>query len=282
MNHARWLPILLATALAPATAGAQPPTTRELERINWMEFREVVPSRVETVLVPLGTLEPHGVTANGADIIAPVAIARAIAPRVNAMVAPVVAYGITGSMDAYPGALTIPEEAYRPYVKAVLLGFAKNKFRNIVLINGHGGPQTAVLSALATEVGREAGVRTLVVNWWSYCADVTLAVFGEDGGHAGENENAFMLAIDPTLVHKERYTGRDMTTANPAPGTWTAYPSPSSIGLYKEGQGLLTFDAAKAKVYFERVNDKIAALVEDTVRKWKMIEVHDHDQSESP
>ena len=42
----------------------------------------------DTVLVPLGTLEPHGVTANGADIIAPVAIARAIAPRVNAMIAP--------------------------------------------------------------------------------------------------------------------------------------------------------------------------------------------------
>ena len=77
-------------AFAPARAHAQAPTTRELERINWMEFREVVPARVDTVLVPLGTLEPHGVTANGADIIAPLAIARAIAPRVNAMIAPVV------------------------------------------------------------------------------------------------------------------------------------------------------------------------------------------------
>ena len=69
-------------------------------------------------------------------------------------------------------------------------------------------------------------MRTLVVNWWSYCSDITLEVFGEDGGHAGENENAFMLAIDPSLVHKERYTGPEMTTANPAAGTWSAYPSP--------------------------------------------------------
>ena len=107
-------------------AAAQQPTTRELERINWMEFRELVPARVDTVLVPLGTLEPHGVTANGADIIAPVAIARTIAPKVNAMIAPVVAYGMTGSMDAYPGAFTIPEEAYRPYLKAVLMGLARN------------------------------------------------------------------------------------------------------------------------------------------------------------
>jgi creatinine amidohydrolase len=262
----------LACTLGAGSARAQQPTTRELERINWMEFRELVPKRIDTVLVPLGTLEPHGVTSNGADIIAPVAIARAIAPRVNALIAPVVPYGITGSMDAYPGAFTIPEDAYRPYVKAVLEGLAKNHFRNIILINGHGGPQTAVLNSLGMEVGRDAGVRTLVINWWSYCSDVTLEVFGEDGGHAGENENAFMLAIDPALVHQERYTGPEMTTANPAAGTWSAYPSPSSIGLYKEAQGFPKFDAVKAKRYFDRVNEKMGALVEETIRKWNMIQ----------
>ncbi|MGB2717657.1 MAG: creatininase family protein [Vicinamibacterales bacterium] len=264
--------LLCALISAPVDASGQEPTTRELERINWMEFREVVPKRCETVLVPLGTLEPHGVTANGADIIAPLAIARAIAPRVNAMIAPVIPYGITGSMDAYPGAFTIPEDTYRPYVKAVLLGLAKNHFRNIVMINGHGGPQTSVLNALGVEVGREANVRTLVVNWWSYASDVTLSVFGEDGGHAGENENAFMMAIDPSLVHRSRYSGPDMTTANPPAGTWSAYPSPSSIGLYKEGQGYPKFDPVKAKTYFERVNDKVAKLVEETVAKWNRIE----------
>lgn len=272
MRSSRLVGLLLAILAPAVTASAQPPSTRELERINWMEFREVVPARTDTVLVPLGTLEPHGVTANGADIIAPVAIARAIAARVNAMIAPAVPYGITGSMDAYPGAFTIPEDAYRPYLKAVLLGLARNKFRNIILLNGHGGPQTAVLNALGAEVGREAGVRTLVVNWWSYCSDITLEVFGEDGGHAGENENAFMLAIDPSLVHKERYTGPEMTTANPAPNTWSAYPSPSSIGLYKAGQGFPRFDPVKAKQYFERVNDKVAALIVDTIRKWNMID----------
>ena len=222
--------------------------------------------------VPLGTLEPHGVTANGADIIAPLAIARAIAPRLERDDRAGRAYGITGSMDAYPGAFTIPEEAYRPYVKAVLLGLARNKFRNIILINGHGGPQTAVLNALGVEVGREAGVRTLVVNWWTYCSDITLEVFGEDGGHAGENENAFMLAIDPALVHKERYTGPEMTTANPRRARGAPTRSPSSIGLYKEGQGYPKFDPVKAKQYFERVNDKVGKLVEDTIRKWNMIE----------
>jgi len=259
--------VVLALAASSSAGAADAPSTRELERINWMEFREFVPSRIDTVLLPLGTLEPHGVTANGSDIIAPVAIARAIAPRVSAFVAPVIPYGFTGSMDTFPGAFTVPEEAYRAYVRAVLVGLAKNRFRNIVLVNGHGGGQTAVLSALAQEVGREQGVRTLVVNWWSYCSDVTLEVFGEDGGHAGDNETAFMQAIDPDLVHPERYRP-EMATAYPAAGTWSAYPFPSSIGLYKEGQGRPRFDAAKAKVYYAKVVDKVGTLVADTIRKW--------------
>ncbi len=34
-------------------------STREMDRINWMEFRDVVPSKMNTVLLPVGTLEPH-------------------------------------------------------------------------------------------------------------------------------------------------------------------------------------------------------------------------------
>ena len=262
--------LMAALVMTSQIAAAQEPSTRDLARINWMEFREWVPSKVQTVLLPLGTLEPHGVTANGADIIAPVAIASAIAPRLNAFIAPVVPYGITGGMDAYPGAFTIPEAAYRPYVRAVIEGLAAQGFRNVILLNGHGGPQTAVLNDVAQAVGRERGVRTLVINWWSLATDVTTATFGYDGGHAAENETAFMQAIDPALVQRDRYTGPDMVTPNAAPGTYSAYPAPSSITLYKAGEGYPTFDEAKAREYFARVNDKVASLVEEIIRKWNL------------
>lgn len=244
------------------------PSTREMERINWLEFAEWVPDRIQTVLLPLGTIEAHGAIANGTDIIAPVALARAIAGRVNGMIAPVIPYGFTGVLDAYPGSFTIPEDTYRAYVRAVLVGLARNKFKNIVMLNGHGGGQTAILGALAQEVGRETASRILVVNWWSYCSDVTQEVFGEDGGHAGNTETAYMMAVDPSLVQKQRYTGPEMATSIPAPNTWSAYPFPSSILLYKEGEGYPVFDLEKARVFFSKVNDKIAGLVEDTIAKW--------------
>lgn len=263
---------LLIVALALNSQAAAPKdivSTREMDRINWMEFKEVVPSRITTVLLPTGTLEPHGVINNGADITAPVAMARTIAPRVNAMIAPVIPYGITGSMEAYPGAFQITEAAYRPYVKQVLEGLAKNGFRNIIVLNGHGGPQTAVLNAVAAEVATEQHVRTLVINWWSFASDVTKSVFGEDGGHAGLNETAFVQAIDPTLVHPERYTD-GMTTPYPAPNTWSAVPFPSSIGLYQPGQGYPKFDQKKADEYYAKVTDKVASLIDEIVKKWDL------------
>jgi len=250
--------------LAATTLFAQ---EREMERINWMEFRELVPAKIRTVILPTGTLEPHGVINNGADITAPLAMARAIAPRVDAMIAPAVPYGITGSMEAYPGAFQIPEAAYRPYIKAVLEGLAKNGFRNIIILNGHGGPQTAVLTVVAAEVSAEKHVRTLVINWWSFASDVTKEVFGEDGGHAGWNETAMVQAVDRTLVHPERYSDR-LATAYPVPGTWAAVPFPSSIGLYQPGQGFPKFDQKKADEYFRKVNAKVETLIRETIAKW--------------
>ncbi len=203
------------------TAKKSAPRTRDMERINWIEFREWVPAKIDTVLLPLGTLEPHGVAPNGTDILAPVAMAREIA------------------------------------------------LKNIILLNGHGGGQTAILGALTQEVGRDTGARILVVNWWSYCSDVTLEVFGEDGGHGAENETAYILAIDPALVQKEHYKS-EMATAIPPPNTWSAYPFPSTIMLYKEGQGYPKFDLVKARIYFSKVNDKIARLIRETIKKWDM------------
>ena len=130
-------------------------STREMDRINWMEFRETVPSKMNTVLLPTGTLEPHGVVNNGADNTAPTAMAKTIARRVNAMIAPTLPYGMTGSMEAYPGAFQITESAYRPFVKQILEGLTKNGFKNIIILNGHGGGQTAVLQSVAAEVATE-------------------------------------------------------------------------------------------------------------------------------
>lgn len=262
----------LVVAVATLPLSAQTPRTRLMDDLNWMEFAELVPARHRTVILTVGTLEPHGVVNNGADNTAPVAIARAIAGEagIDALLAPHIPYGVTGSMAPYPGALHIPEDAFRAYLRAVLDGLATNKFRDIIIINGHGGGQTAILNDIAREVALARGVNTLVVNWWSLTTDISVEIFGNQGGHAGVNETAFIHATDPSLLRKERYTGPEMATANPPAGAWSAVPFPSSITLYQPGAGWPTdFDLAKAQRYQRAVIVRVKELVQGTLASWK-------------
>ncbi|MFZ0638298.1 MAG: creatininase family protein [Candidatus Acidiferrales bacterium] len=263
--------VLLFLGLFPVIAHAQQPSSRSMDDLNWMEFKQLVPSKIDTVLLTVGTLEAHGFINSGADNTAPIAIARAIAGDVNALIAPNISYGVTGILAPYPGSIQIPPDVFRDYVRAVLLGLVKNGFRNIIILNGH-GPQVGILQDLAEEIALQNKVNTLVVNWWILTSDITREVFGEDGGHATNNETAMVQAIDPKLVHWDLFTGKDMTTALPSPADgWSATPFPSTIILYTEGQGLpKDRSQAKAEEFYNKVVAKVRGLVLDTLHKWQL------------
>jgi creatinine amidohydrolase len=162
------IPLSLALAvLVLSTVSAQTPRTREIDELNWMEFKELVPQKINTILIPTGTVEAHGVTHNGTDNTIPTAIARRIAPGMNALVAPTLNYGITGSLEAFAGGITITDEAYRAFTRDILRGFARHGMKNLIIVNGHGG-NTAALNAVAEEVRagtRRRWCRLRIRNW---------------------------------------------------------------------------------------------------------------------
>jgi creatinine amidohydrolase len=174
---------------------------------------------------------------------------------------------VTGSLAPYAGSFSIKEKNYRPFITDVLEGWAGHGFKNLIIINGHGGPQTAILESVATEVGERLRVRVMIINWWALASDLTKEIFGEDGGHAGWNETAYVQAVNPKLVSEKRYS-KDLATPRPAAGTWFAYPFPSSIILYQPNQGYVRFDAAKAEQYRKAVNTRMQTLIADTIAKW--------------
>ncbi len=239
--------------------------TRLLEDLNWITMGALVPDSVQTVLLPAGTLEPHGVVNNGADNTVPYELAIRLASRVNALVAPTIPYGVTTTLGEYPGTFGIGPETFETYAYEVLTGLAEIGFRNIVVLNGH-GPNGPPLRNAANRVWQESDSRLLVTDWWALTADLVEEVYGSQGGHAGNNETGAVLAVRPDLVHEELYTGPAMTT--PRGTGWTAYPFPSSVLLYRAGEGYPDFDRAKATRYFEGVVDRLASLIADVVGKW--------------
>lgn len=238
--------------------------SRRLNELNWMELEDLVPERVQTVLLAVGTLEAHGVGPNGADNLVPEALASYLAAELDAFIAPTISYGVNTSLDEYAGTFGISEDVLRELARQVYAGLASTGFRNIIVLNGH-GPNFNPLNDAALQVFRATDARIMVINWWSATPHVTQEIFGEDGGHAGINENAAMMVVAPEAVHPELYRPEQATPFSTA---WRAYPFPSSIGLYAEDQGYPDFDRAKAERYFQRVQQEMLATVRDVIAKW--------------
>ena len=102
--------------------------TREMNAINWMDFEKWVPAKIDTVLLPIGTLEAHGVANNGADNTVPEALARDLAQRVNAMVAPTIPYGFTTTLSAFPGTFRVDPQVFQAYCREVMAGLHRVGF----------------------------------------------------------------------------------------------------------------------------------------------------------
>ena len=257
------LAIVCVTAFAQDDEGIP---FRRMDYYCWEAFAQVVPAKVDTVLLAVGTQEAHGAIANGTDALIPERLAEMIAPGANALIAPTIPYGFTDSLAAYPGGFKVDEKVFKAYCKEVVAGLADCGFRNIIILNGHGGNRAA-LNAVAAEISPERKVRILVVDWWSYCADLTQEIWGpdEDGGHAGLNENAAVHAVDPRFVDKRFYRE---SLAVPINSAITAYPNPGSILLYREGKGYPDFDREKAVRYLDRVAEELTKLIVDTRTLW--------------
>ncbi|KPK79750.1 MAG: hypothetical protein AMS25_11510 [Gemmatimonas sp. SM23_52] len=259
----RWTCLALALVLVAAT-NAPAQRTRHLDHLNWMEVEELVPMAIQTVFLPVGTVEAHGVGPNGADNLVPEALAVYLAEQLDGLIAPTISYGVNTSIDEYAGTFGIAPELLEVLAKQVMTGLAKTGFRNIIVLNGH-GPNFAPLDAAAIEVFRETEARVMVINWWSATADLSEEVWGEQGGHAGLNENAALMVVARDDVLPELYRPEQATPFNDA---WSAYPFPTTIGLYTPGEGYLDFDRAKAERYFNRVKEEMLAIVRDVITKW--------------
>jgi len=155
-----------------------------LAKLVWPEV-----DRESLLVVPLGSTEQHGphlpmdTDARIAEAIA--SGAATAVPQVT--VAPVLAYGSSGEHQAFAGTLSIGTEALH-LVLVELVRSASSTFRQVVLVNGHGGNSDGVSKAV-TQLRAEGHD----VSSWSP------SLPGGDA-HAGRTETSLMLRIAPDTV----------------------------------------------------------------------------------
>ncbi|MCK7515032.1 MAG: creatininase family protein [Desulfobacterales bacterium] len=266
--------ILAAAAVAPAAAQTKAPTTREMALLCWQEFGELVPARIRTVLVPFGSLEPHGVIPNGTDSLAPEAMARDIAARVDALIAPTLNYGDDRGHEGLSGGRLHPGRGLR----AVRRGRPRQPGR-AGLQEPH-RPQRARRQHGRPQRGRDQGRqrpprpgpgRQLVDAGRRHHQGRVQA----ERRPRRQQRDGLRPGLPASSTSTPSATSPRWPSPTPRPGAYTPSRSPRPSSSTRRARAIPTFDAAQAKEYFRKVNDRVAELVLDTVRKWDAAGVYE-------
>ncbi|WP_202709149.1 creatininase family protein [Sporosalibacterium faouarense] len=180
-----------------------------MKYMNMDTFKEKT-STVDTVIIPIGMIEAHGHHCPlGTDILIPNKFCEIIEDKIGdkVIIAPEINYGHSWALSVYPGTINVSTEAFTNYVKEVALGFVANGFKNIILLNGHGGNISA-LRPISEAIADNNSV-AVVFNWWVDFRDEILKIT-EGQGHAGEDETSAVLAIDESIVDMSKATSNEI------------------------------------------------------------------------
>jgi creatinine amidohydrolase len=243
--------------------------THRMAELSWEAFRDRVRGGCELVLVPVGTLEAHGGCPLGTDILIPSALAEDLAPRLGALVAPAVPYGVTNSLLPYPGSTTVSSSTFVAYLLEACGGLVDAGLRRVVLLNGHGG-HTREVHDVVRRLWDERRGFAVAVEWWGPGEPHAREAFGEDftSGHAAAEETAMLLAVAPGVVDRDRHA---RARRLPLRQGVKARPFPATVMLARperDGSGAPTFDEAAARRYYGRVLDSVEEALREVLAGW--------------
>ena len=248
-----------------------------MQNYCWLRLAEIVPEITDKVILPIGTVESHGACAIGTDNFIPENLAQIIYDDVNALIAPPIYHGFTGtSISQFPGSITVREEIFEEYIYDVLKDLVRTGFRNILVINGHGGNTESVKNAFA-RLHVETGAHFMIVDWWKIAWNLAEEVYGQrpiQSGHGDLEEAALVLSMNPDLVDKEMYEklGKENVGRHGAEEGYSLMPSWATTRYPEEGSGILDFDLDKAKEYTLKKAKHISDTFNEAVRRWELME----------
>ncbi|HWM84948.1 MAG TPA: creatininase family protein [Kofleriaceae bacterium] len=177
---------------------------RSLRWLTSPAFGDLAASGKLVVLVPVGSVEPHGphlsletdteISLGAAEL----AAARLEEQGLTARIAPPVPYGVTECARAFPGAVSVPAAALSAYLGAVVDGFLASGAAHVCLINNHLEPEhdSAVRAAVQGRDAARVSVACPLTRRW---ARTLSDEFKSGACHAGRYETSLALARDPRL-----------------------------------------------------------------------------------
>jgi creatinine amidohydrolase len=233
--------------------------------------------RSRTVIVPVGSVEQHGPHAPLlTDVIVPGEVARRVAPRVDAVIAPAVSYGLSYPHVGFTGVAHIRIPTFMALIEDIAVTLAEMGFRRVVFLNGHYDNTYAIAYACAAAAPRlPQGTRAFPINYWDGMLPEEAAEFFDpsNGLHANAGETSAVMAVNPDLVDLER-ANQEMPpfppVTNAAP-VHTAFFFSSPGSVYRATHSGTWGDPRQSSIefgerYLEVVTDATVRVLDDIAR----------------
>src|SRR5689334_2799680 len=112
----------------------------ELDKLTWPQVKAEIDGGRDTVVLAFGATEQHGPHMPLAtDALLGDHLARRLADRLDAFLAPTLRVGCSEHHVGFPGTMSLSEETFHAIVADLVRSLARGGFRRIVLVPTHGG-----------------------------------------------------------------------------------------------------------------------------------------------
>ena len=181
-----------------------------LEELTRQEARSTAEKTL--VVFPVGAIEQHGPHLPvGTDYFTVEHLARAaaaqIAGEIPVLVTPTMPFGSSHHHLPFGGTMSLGTDTYYRVLYDLVESLITSGFRNIFLLNGHGGNHELVQLA-ARDLALKYPSRLATASYWTLAWDALVReeahLRGRLPGHAGAFETSQIMALRPELVREPR------------------------------------------------------------------------------
>ncbi len=258
--------LAMVVALSSSMAAQELPSRwDELTASDWPGAQE---KAAHTCILPIGILEKHGPhVPMGSDLIQVREWSARAAKKEYAVVFPDYFYGQIYEAKHQPGAFALPSRVVWDLLDATCEEIARNGFKKILIVNGHGGNPQLLRFFIQSQLERR---RDYVVYFYDPKPDPAftekvnkLRKSGAAGdAHAGERETSTLLYLRPDLVQMDRAaqeSGEDLKRL-PLPDLYTAIWWYSSYPNHYAGEGAKATRELGELLNQERIDNLVQAI----------------------
>ncbi len=138
---------------------------RELDRMTFDEVETYLEEGPGLLILPLGSTEEHGKHGPmGTDTFAARIVCRAVAERLDAILAPAVPFGMCYDQRHFKGTIALKPSTYAFLLKELCENFIRDGYRLVLGISGHRGNDHAALCGFQ-EAGYDSDTHLLYMSY---------------------------------------------------------------------------------------------------------------------